>query len=114
MNDTPPAGLGDVAAIIFIAIGVAISVVYPLVYNKVRGILPKTAGFLPDPVKKFMVASVWVALLAILSAVALYAFAKNADANLSLTWYGALVIGFGWEAGLEKLIVAPGIPRPVK
>jgi hypothetical protein len=101
-------GLDDLPAILLIALGVVIALVWPVLYNAVRKVFPKTAaGGLSQPLKDALVKTGIVSAFALVTAIAIYAVAKSADDDLALQWFQALVAGFAWEATLEKTFLSP-------
>src|SRR5438045_3261924 len=83
---------------LWIACGVVVAIVLPVLRAKVASDWPSTAGGVPDWVKKYG----RLLMFSLLTALVLLAFLRSQDEE-TLTWWSAFLAGFAWEAGLEKL-----------
>jgi protein-S-isoprenylcysteine O-methyltransferase Ste14 len=84
-----------------VALGVALAVVYPVLKGYIKKQFPPVAALsLPPWVKKYTALLVF-SLITALILLAVYR-ANNPDTDLGL--WKALLLGFGWEASMEKLI----------
>jgi hypothetical protein len=91
-------------AFLGIALGVLIAVVYPVVWGYIKGQFgPVAAPGLPPWVKKY--GALLVFCLA--SALIVLAVFKAAKPDAQVSFWAALVMGFGYEAIVEKVIAKP-------
>jgi uncharacterized BrkB/YihY/UPF0761 family membrane protein len=100
--------MNDVATFLLIAVGVALSVLYPVILGKLREAFPAVAGpFWRTPwFRKYTLLFVF----SLITALIVYAIYLNAHPDAKFTWYGAIVLGIGWQAICEKLVNVPKKP----
>jgi len=89
-------------AVLSIALGVVIAVVYPILMGYVRGVFTATAG-MPPWFKKYSALLVF-SLLTGLIVLAIY---EQTNPGQEVSFLGGLLLGFGYESSLEKLVVKP-------
>lgn len=89
--------VGTFPALLLMAFGVAISVVLPVLSAYVLAQFRPTARAIN--LRKYL------ALLAfsLVTGIILLAAYRTAQPKAAITWYGALLFGYGWEATLAKL-----------
>ncbi|MFD7160994.1 hypothetical protein ACFV9C_40870 [Kribbella sp. NPDC059898] len=91
-------------AFLGIALGVLIAIVYPVLKGYVKKQFGPTARLgLPAWVPKYAALLVFCAV----SALILLAVVKAAKPDLRITFWPALVMGFGYEAAIEKIFAKP-------
>ena len=89
----------DLVTYVWVVVGIIISVVLPVLSGLVRKEFPPTAGVgLPPWVRKYTILLLFAAVTGVI-VLAGYGEA-NPDARLSTE--GAIILGFSWEAFLEK------------
>lgn len=97
--------MDDLAAFFGIALGVAVSVVYPVVKGYVQQQYgPTAAKELPPWVKKYAA----LAAFSMLTAFIVLAVVKTATPEREIGFWVAALLGIGWESTVEKAI-RPGI-----
>lgn len=104
--------MGDAGAFLAIALGVFVAVLYPIVRGKIRKEFPPVAGVaIPPWVKRYGL----LFLFSLLTAFVLLAVYRGANADAELQFWPSVVMGFGWEAIVEKLwpTKSQGVPRTV-
>jgi hypothetical protein len=90
----------DVTEFAWIAIGVAVATLHPVLLALIRKEFPLvTAGGMPPWLKR----SLLLFAFSVVTALIVLAVYRNAvDPTTSLTWFKAFVLGYGWEAFIEK------------
>jgi len=97
--------MSDIAVLLTIALGTAIAVVYPGLYRYIRKEFPPEAGpLVPSWLKKLLLKYGALFAFSLITALIALAFYRNANPDAKITFWGALVIGFGWEASVEKVL----------
>lgn len=91
--------MGDIAAYFYIGLGVFSAVLYPILVGLYKRKFPTTAKGIPPWVTKYAVLLVFCAATAFFVLV-IYR-ASHPDTQLS--FYTAVMLGFGWESSVEKL-----------
>jgi uncharacterized BrkB/YihY/UPF0761 family membrane protein len=91
-----------VGSLLGVAAGVALSVVFPVLLGYIRRDFVTTAG-LPPWVPKYA----RLVVFSLLTALLVLAVYERTDPETDLTFLGALLLGFGWEASLEKFLRPP-------
>ena len=86
---------------LWICVGVVISVLLPVLSAAVRSMFGATAAIVDF--KKYAVLAAFSALTALL-VLAVY---RGTKPDEDITFYAALLAGYGWEATVEKLVGAP-------
>jgi hypothetical protein len=90
----------DLKAYLGISAGVCIAVVYPVLKGYVLSQFPPTAApGLPPWVKKYGA----LFLFSLLTAAIIFAVYRNQNPDTKISFLGALALGFGWEATIEKV-----------
>jgi hypothetical protein len=90
----------DATTYLMVVLGVAVSVVLPVLVGLVRQEFPSTAGIgLPLWVRKYTILLVFSALTGLV----VLAFYASSNPTVRLGWDGAFLLGFGWESAIEKL-----------
>jgi hypothetical protein len=88
-----------------IALGVFLAVLYPVLYGFIRQQFPSTAApGLPPWMKKYLA----LFAFSLVTALIVLAFFRSANPDTHVSFWSALVMGFGWEASVEKLLT----PKP--
>lgn len=91
--------MSTLSAYLWIALGVVVAIVFPVLRNLVAKEWPATQGDgLPDWVKKYGV----LAAFSLLTSLILLAFLESQDEEL-VTWWSAFLAGFAWESAVEKV-----------
>jgi hypothetical protein len=86
-------------AYIWVVIGVIVAVIFPVLRGFIRGAFPPTAAVgVPPWVKKYGALLIF-SLIAALICLAIW---KQGNPTLTLEWYTAFLLGFGWESAIEK------------
>ena len=93
-----------------VALGVFIAVIYPLIRGYITKEFPATAGALPPWVKKYAM----LFLFSLVTALIVLAVYRSSNPSTVLTFWQALVLGFGWEASIEKILVKPPLAPPLR
>ncbi len=95
----------DWNAFVWIAAGVIVAVVLPVLKGFIKGAFPpgKSEAILPPWVLKYGGLLIFGGLTALI----VLAVTKSQHPNLELRWYSAFLLGFSSEAFLEKLIQNP-------
>jgi len=96
--------MGDWSAFVGIALGVLIAVVYPLLKGYIQNVYgPTAAPGLPPWIVKY------AALFAfcLLSALIVLAVFRAAKPDTPISFWVALVMGFGYESSVEKVFAKP-------
>jgi hypothetical protein len=93
----------DIIAFLWIAGGVAISVLLPVLGAFIRQAFRPTAGVIPYSVKK------WGALFlfSTLTGILILAFYRSSHPD-PIPWYTALLIGYTWDSTVQKITGATG------
>ena len=92
--------MNDSAAFFWVALGVLIAVILPVLSGFIlKEFGPTAAVGLPPWVKKYGA----LLLFSLITALPAFAFYRSTNPDVVLTWYTAFLIGFGWESALEKL-----------
>jgi uncharacterized BrkB/YihY/UPF0761 family membrane protein len=97
--------MNDVETFLLIAVGVALSVLYPVLVAKLREAFPAVAGnpWRTPWVRKYTL----LFAFSLITALIVYAVYLNVHPNAKFTWYGAIILGIGWQAVCEKLVITP-------
>jgi uncharacterized BrkB/YihY/UPF0761 family membrane protein len=98
--------MNDLITFLLIAAGVAISVVYPAIWGKVRKAFPEVAGaslWRRPWVQKYTLLLVFSLITAFIA----FAIYRSANPHAKITWYAAVILGIGWEAIIEKAVAVP-------
>lgn len=97
----------DLGAFIWTVLGVLAAVLLPILVAAVRKTFPKSLvdGGVPPWVKAYALLFVFSVVAATISLAAWYSAQPGPDPEIK--WYTAFLIGFGWEAAIEKLINPP-------
>jgi predicted Na+-dependent transporter len=97
--------MGEVSAFWSIALGVLVAVVYPVLLGFVREAFPPSAaGGLPPWVKKYG----GLLLFSLVTAFIVLGVFRTRYPDVTLTFWPAFFLGFGWESSIEKLLAPPG------
>jgi hypothetical protein len=91
-------------AYLWMAFGVLISVIFPIIKAAVAPKTTESVG-LPPWVKKYALIFVFAAVTAVI-VLAAY-LAANPEALKTLQWYTAFLFGFSWESAIEKITAPP-------
>jgi len=96
--------MNDILSFIGIALGVLVAVVYPILKGYIQKQFPPLAapGF-PPWVKKYAALTIFCLLTALI-VLAVY---RAANPDTHITFWVALVMGFGWESSVEKVFAKP-------
>lgn len=93
--------MGDTQSYLWVSLGVLISVIFPVLAGFIKKEFPPTGAVgLPPWLKRYgglLVFSLITALIAL-------AIFKAANPSTVLEWYTAFLIGFAWEATIEKFL----------
>jgi hypothetical protein len=92
-----------VANLLGVALGVAISIVLPVLRGYIQRDFVTIKGTLPPWVKKYG----RLALFSVITALIILAIYESTDPKTKLTFLGAVLLGFGWEAAVEKFLRPP-------
>lgn len=84
---------------LWMALGVVIAIVLPALTRFVKSTFGVTAAGAPTWVAQYAA----LGAFALVTALLLLAGYKAANPDTELSWFTALLAGFGWESGLEKL-----------
>jgi hypothetical protein len=85
-----------------VAAGVAISIIFPVFRAYLKQEFVAVAG-MPPWAKKYGA----LAIFSFITALLILAIYEATDPKTNLTFLGALLLGFGWEASVEKLLRPP-------
>jgi hypothetical protein len=92
----------DLGVIAWTVAGVIAAVVLPILAAAVRRDFPKpTVAGMPPWLRKYLALLAFSIIAALISLAAWMSAAP--DPKPEIAWYTAFLIGFGWEAALEKL-----------
>lgn len=100
MKDNSVFTIGNVLAV---ALGIAISIVFPVLLGYIRRDFVVTAGRLPPWVPKYA----RLAAFSFVTAVLVLAVYDSKSTKTHLTFSAALLLGFGWQSTVEKLVRPP-------
>jgi hypothetical protein len=96
-------GLGDsVVDGVWICLGVAISVILPVLSAYVRAAFGNASAADIDFKKYFALVG-----LSAITALLILALYRSQKPDEDILWYAALLAGYGWEATLEKAFLGP-------
>lgn len=95
--------MNDIGPFLGIALGVLVAITYPILKGYVKETFGPTQGVLPPWVKDYGLLMLFCLMTAFI-ALALYR-SSNPDAEIS--FWVAVVMGFGWEASVEKAFAPP-------
>src|SRR5690348_4523560 len=96
--------MGDLGAYLGIALGVLIAVVYPLL----KGYIQKQYGPTAKPgLPPWIVKYAALFAFCLLSALIVLAAFRAAKPDTSISFWVALVMGFGYESSVEKFFAKP-------
>jgi hypothetical protein len=91
--------MNDLQMFWWVATGVAIAVVLPVLIGMIRQDFPATKAIgLPPWAKKYGV----LLIFSLITALPCLAIWKTTNPKATLEWYTAFLLGFSWESGLEK------------
>lgn len=93
----------DLVAFLWIALGVAISVVLPVLGAFIRQAFKPTASVIPYSVKKWGALFLFSSITGIL----LLAFYRSSHPD-SIPWFAALIAGYTWDSTVQKITGATG------
>jgi hypothetical protein len=92
--------MSDAAAFVGLAIGVVVAVAYPVLRGFIRKEFPPVAGTrMPPWVRRYG----GLLLFSLVTAFVLLAIYRSTNPTTELGFWPAVVMGFGWEAIIEKL-----------
>src|SRR5262245_50519704 len=95
------AEMSDVAAYVWVVIGVIVAVVLPMLSAKIRKEFPAVAGVTVPPwVRRYGL----LLIFSLVAAVACLAIWRAANPSTELHWFTAFLIGFAFESTLEKFL----------
>lgn len=98
--------MNDIYTYVWMAVGVFIAVVFPVISGFIRKEFPPTAATgLPPWLKKYGA----LFLFCLITALICLAIWKSNNPNKSLEWYTALLYGFCYESAIEKLFSKKGV-----
>jgi hypothetical protein len=101
--------MGDIYAYLYIALGVFLAVLYPLLWGWFREAFPKPEGVKISPqVMRYIKLFAFCFVTAFI--VLLIYRSSHPDAKLG--FYAAVSLGFGWESSVEKIFSPPKRPAP--
>jgi predicted lysophospholipase L1 biosynthesis ABC-type transport system permease subunit len=96
--------MDDVGAFFGIALGVLIAVIFPVLKGYVLGQFgPTAAPGLPPWVKKYGA----LFLFSLVTALIVLAVFRNVKPDTEISFWFALLLGFGYEASIEKAVQKP-------
>jgi hypothetical protein len=90
----------DGQSYLWASFGVFIAVVLPVLVGFIRKQFPPERETLPPWVKKYA----GLLLFSLVTALPALAIWKTQHPDEQLHWYGAFVVGFGWESAIEKFL----------
>jgi hypothetical protein len=100
--------MNDITTFIWIAVGVFVAIVYPLLWGYFRKAWPQRAApGLPEWVTKYGV----LLVLGLVGGFIIFISQKASHPNTSLEWYQGALLGFGGEASIEKILNPPAKPK---
>jgi hypothetical protein len=102
--------VSEVLTYLTVALGVLVAVVYPLIRGYIAKNFPATGGRWPPWVKKYAM----LFLFSLVTALIVLAVYRSSNPTTVLTFWQALVLGFGWEAVIEKIFVKPAFAPPLR
>ena len=96
--------MNDIATFFAIALGIVVAIAYTLLLGWYRKAFPQTAApGLPGWVKKYGL----LLLLSLVAAFIILVGYRAANPTVTISFYTAVLLGFGWEASVEKLLNPP-------
>src|SRR4051812_36414877 len=96
--------MDDLAAFLGIAAGVLVAVVYPVLKGYIqKEFVPTAALRLPPWVKRYAA----LFLFCLTTALVVLAVYRSTNPDTDISFWTALVMGFGWESSVEKVFAKP-------
>lgn len=96
--------MDDVGEFLGIALGVLVAIVYPILKGYITREFAPTAGpRLPPWVRKYAA----LAAFCLLTSFVVLGFYRSNNPDADLSFWAAVVLGFGWESTVEKLFASP-------
>jgi hypothetical protein len=93
--------MSDLAAYMYIVLGVLVAVLLPVLSAYIRAEFPSIEGVgLPPWLKRYLLLFVFSLIVAVVS----LALWESQNPTTELHWFTAFLIGFGWESALEKFL----------
>jgi uncharacterized BrkB/YihY/UPF0761 family membrane protein len=93
----------------WIALGVFVGVVYPLLLGFIKKEFPvTTAGAMPPWLKRYG----GLLIFCLLTALLVLIFYRSSNPDAQLDWIKAFLLGFGWESLVEKSLGRPNAAAP--
>src|SRR4029077_13249700 len=93
--------MSDWNAYLWVAAGVLVAVIFPILSAYIKREFPPTAGpGFPPWLTRYLLLGVFCLVTAVI-ALAIY---RNANPGTQLVWFNAFLIGFGWEPAVEKCL----------
>ena len=90
--------MSDMEAFLLVSVGVLVAVIFPVVRGFIKKEFPPTAGAMPPWVRKYG----GLFIFSLITALIVFAIFKSQTPEGELTWYAAFLLGFAWEATIEK------------
>jgi hypothetical protein len=94
--------MSDVAGFLWVVLGVSVAVLFPVVRGFIKKEFPPTAGSagLPPGVRRYG----GLLLFSVVTGLVVFAIYKSQVSDEELAWHSAFLLGFGWEALIEKFL----------
>lgn len=89
----------DWSPFLWVACGVIVAVIFPVLSGFVRHEFGTAAAGLPPWMKKYGA----LLLFSLITAVICLAVWRSTHPQDTLPWYTAFLLGFGWESAIEKV-----------
>jgi len=96
--------MSDVTFVLEVALGVAIAVVYPTLYRRIRKQFPAEAGIVPSWAMKALKKYGALFGFSIVAAIIVVAIYRTSNPQVAIGFWPAVVLGFGFEASIEKVL----------
>lgn len=97
--------MSDIVPLFGVALGVLVAVLYPVIKGYVQKEFVATAApeFFPPWAKKYLA----LGIFCLLTGLIILAGYRAVNPDTQVSFWMALVMGFGWESSVEKLFAKP-------
>lgn len=99
--------MDDFVAFSYIALGVLVAVLYPVLWGWYKDAFPRPGGTkIPPQVKKY----IGLLIFCLVTAFIVLVFYRSSHPDARLGFYTSVLLGFGWESSVEKVFNPPKRP----
>lgn len=96
----------DLNMYVWICVGVIVAVIWPMLKAKLRKFMQVGGVGLPAWLKPYLV----LLAFAVVTGLIIFAQWRTQHPTGTLEWYAAFLLGFAWEATIEKITTTPKTP----